>query len=135
MAPIAYTPVEKCRWYNGTQPITIEVWSASDLSTYVAGTRVRKGTTIYKCKNFPFSLWCKTSGYEPEVGTAWTDSWTMAGECNDALAPTTSPSASPTGAPSSAPSSQPSESPSSQPSAQPSSQPSAQPTVSPSNPP
>merc|ERR1712076_31266 len=142
-APIAYVPVAKCRWYNGTQAITIEPWDDAKRSTYVAGTRVRKDTTIYKCKNWPYYLWCQTSNYEPEVGTTWTNAWTMAGECNDALAPTTSPSASPTGAPSSAPSSQPSsmpsESPSSQPSSQPSespsSQPSAQPTVSPSNPP
>jgi hypothetical protein len=123
-APIAYTPVEKCRWYNGTQAITIEVWSAADISSYVAGTRVRKGTAIYKCKSYPFSLWCKTPGYEPEVGEAWEDSWTRAGDCNGQFAPTVSPSASPT----STPSSQPSAQPSSQPSAQPSSQPSNEPT-------
>jgi hypothetical protein len=136
-APIKYEPVQKCRWYNGTQAITIEPWSDAKRSTYVAGTRVRKDTNIYKCKNWPYYLWCQTSNYEPEVGTYWTNAWTKAGECNDALAPTTSPSASPTGAPSSMPSSQPSsmpsESPSSQPSSMPSESPSSQPSESPSS--
>jgi hypothetical protein len=132
-APIAYTPVEKCRWYNGTQAITIEVWSAADISSYVAGTRVRKGTAIYKCKSYPFSLWCKTPGYEPEVGEAWEDSWTRAGDCNGQFAPTVSPSASPTSTPSSQPSAQPSSQPSDQPSSQPSAQPSSQPSKAPTN--
>jgi hypothetical protein len=132
-APIAYTPVEKCRWYNGTQAITIEVWSAADISSYVAGTRVRKGTAIYKCKSYPFSLWCKTPGYEPEVGEAWEDSWTRAGDCNGQFAPTVSPSASPTSTPSSQPSAQPSSQPSDQPSSQPSAQPSSQPSNEPTN--
>eukprot|EP00956_Cyclotella_meneghiniana_P027968 scaffold64115_cov42-Cyclotella_meneghiniana.AAC.1 len=47
-APIVYAPNEKCRWYNGTKAITIEPWSDAKRSTYVAGTRVRKGTNIYK---------------------------------------------------------------------------------------
>eukprot|EP00956_Cyclotella_meneghiniana_P034465 scaffold105207_cov85-Cyclotella_meneghiniana.AAC.1 len=38
-APIKYEPVQKCRWYNGTQAITIEPWSDAKRSTYVAGTR------------------------------------------------------------------------------------------------
>eukprot|EP00956_Cyclotella_meneghiniana_P013155 scaffold18839_cov61-Cyclotella_meneghiniana.AAC.1 len=124
-APIAYAPAEKCRWYNGTQAITIELWRDADRSSYVAGSRVRKGTNIYKCKNYPFSLWCKTPvEYEPEVGSAWKDSWTKAGECNGALNPTVSPSASPTGSPSSEPSSEPSSQPSFEPSSMPSEMPS-----------
>ena len=111
-APIVYAPDEKCRWYNGTKAITIEPWSDAKRSTYVAGTRVRKGTNVYKCKSWPYFLWCQTNNYEPEVGTAWMNAWTKAGECNGQFEPTASPSASPTGAPSSEPSSEPSSGPS-----------------------
>eukprot|EP00956_Cyclotella_meneghiniana_P017798 scaffold29280_cov49-Cyclotella_meneghiniana.AAC.1 len=111
-APIVYAPDEKCRWYNGTKAITIEPWSDAKRSTYVAGTRVRKGTNVYKCKSWPYFLWCQTNNYEPEVGTAWGNAWTKAGECNGQFEPTASPSASPTGSPSSEPSSEPSSDPS-----------------------
>eukprot|EP00956_Cyclotella_meneghiniana_P011905 scaffold16748_cov50-Cyclotella_meneghiniana.AAC.2 len=112
-APIAYAPDEKCRWYNGTKAITIQPWSDAKRSTYVVGTRVRKGTHIYKCKSWPYFLWCQTNNYEPKVGTAWGNAWTKAGECNGQFEPTASPSASPTGAPSSEPSSGPSSGPAS----------------------
>eukprot|EP00956_Cyclotella_meneghiniana_P035057 scaffold110845_cov23-Cyclotella_meneghiniana.AAC.1 len=132
--PVAYAPVEKCRWYNGTQPVIIKQWSDADRSTYVAGTRVRKESTIYKCKGWPFFLWCQTSGYEPAVGTAWMDAWTKAGECKGALDPTVSPSASPTSSPLSEPLPDPSFKPSSQPSVSlsPSSQSSSSPSSLPS---
>ena len=95
-----------CTWYNGTQPVTIEPWSDAVLLTYEAGTRVRKGTTIYKCKSFPFNLWCKIPGYEPEVGEAWKESWEKVGECNTTgqFEPTASPTASSSAAPTATPS-------------------------------
>eukprot|EP00956_Cyclotella_meneghiniana_P032379 scaffold88768_cov71-Cyclotella_meneghiniana.AAC.2 len=55
-------------------------------------------------KSFPFSLWCKTSGYELEVGSAWKDFWSEAGKCNSRFEPTVSPSASPTTSPTNSPS-------------------------------
>eukprot|EP00956_Cyclotella_meneghiniana_P020040 scaffold34931_cov38-Cyclotella_meneghiniana.AAC.4 len=134
-APIVYETEAKCRWYNGTKAVTIEPWRDSDRSTYVAGTRVRKGTNIYKCKSWPYFLWCQTNIYEPEIGTTWMNAWTKAGECNGQFEPTASPSASPTGSPSSEPSLeyQPSSQPSSMPSEFPSSQPSSMPSESPSS--
>ncbi|KAL7515091.1 hypothetical protein ACHAXN_013049 [Cyclotella atomus] len=61
-APIVYAPAAKCRWYNGTQPITIKFWAQADLRTYTPGTRVRKHDRIYKCKGWPNGLWCKMGG-------------------------------------------------------------------------
>ena len=42
------------------------------------------------------ALFCQTRNFEPEVGPAWNNAWTKAGECNGALEPTVSPPASPT---------------------------------------
>jgi hypothetical protein len=110
-SPVVYTPAAKCRWYNGTQAVTINNWAESSLSTYIAGTRVRKEDRIYKCKGYPYSLWCKMAAYEPEETAYWAEAWTTAGTCVDMLAPTTSPSVSPTSSPSSSPSASPSKSP------------------------
>ena len=63
----------------------IEQWHDADCSTDVAGSRDRKDTTIYKCKNWPYYLWCQMSNYEPEVGLVWSNAWTNAGECNGQL--------------------------------------------------
>ena len=130
-APVVYAPAAKCRWYNGTQPVTIGNWAESSLSTYIAGTRVRKEDRIYKCKGYPYSLWCKMAAYEPEVTAYWADAWTSAGTCVDMLAPTTSPSVSPTASPSTSPSVSPTASPSASPSKSPSASPSASPTPKP----
>jgi hypothetical protein len=131
-APIVYQPAAKCRWYNGTQPITIAKWSSGSLSSYVSGTRVRKEDRIYKCKGWPNGLWCKMAAYEPEETTVWKDAWTPAGTCNGMFEPTVSPSVSPTASPSKSPSASPSKSPSASPSASPSKSPSASPSASPS---
>jgi hypothetical protein len=104
-APIVYAPAAKCRWYNGTQAVTINVWDSADLSSYTFGTRVRKETSIYKCKGWPNGLWCKMSNYEPGVSANWADAWTRAGECTAFDAPTPAPSVSPTSSPSVSPTS------------------------------
>ena len=132
MAPVVYTPAVKCRWYNGTQAVTISNWAEASLSTYIAGTRVRKEDRIYKCKGYPNSLWCKMAAYEPEVTAYWTDAWTTAGTCNGMFAPTTSPSVSPTASPSASPTVSPTASPSTSPTMSPSASPSTSPTSSPS---
>ncbi|KAL3783692.1 hypothetical protein HJC23_000101, partial [Cyclotella cryptica] len=101
----------KCRWYNGTQPVIIRNWSAGSLSTYTAGTRVRKHDRIYKCKSYPYSLWCKMAAYEPETTAYWADAWTKAGTCLGMFEPTGAPSVSPTKSPSKSPTKSPSKSP------------------------
>ncbi|KAL7515088.1 hypothetical protein ACHAXN_013046 [Cyclotella atomus] len=122
-APIVYAPAAKCRWYNGTQPITISPWAEASLSTYVAGTRVRKDERIYKCKGYPYSLWCKMAAYEPEETAYWAEAWTAAGNCVDALAPTTTPSVSPTKSPSKSPTDAPTKAPTKAPSKSPTNKP------------
>ena len=124
-APIVYTPAAKCRWYNGTEPITIDNWAESSLSTYVSGTRVRKENRIYKCKVWPYGLWCKTAAYEPEETDVWADAWSSAGTCNGMFEPTTSPSVSPTSSPTISPSASSTSSPSASPTSSPSKSPSA----------
>ena len=96
-SPTVYAPAAKCRYYSGNQAIQINHWATGDLSTYVAGTRVRIENRIYKCKGWPYSLWCKMAAYKPEGDSGvYDDAWTSAGDCNGVLAPTTSPSVSPT---------------------------------------
>lgn len=119
ISPSVYGPAPKCRWYNGTQAIIINVWDENDVSDYGPGVRVRKHTRIYKCKGWPNGLWCKTAGYEPEEDANWKDAWTAAGECNDFDAPTTSPSVSPTRNPTKAPTKKPTKTPTKRPTAKP----------------
>eukprot|EP00804_Cyclotella_cryptica_P027202 CCRYP_017186-RA/>CCRYP_017186-RA protein AED:0.06 eAED:0.06 QI:222/0.5/0.33/1/0.5/0.33/3/309/676 len=130
-SPIAY-PDPKCRWYNGTQPVIIRNWSAGSLSTYTAGTRVRKHDRIYKCKSYPYSLWCKMAAYEPETTAYWADAWTKAGTCLGMFEPTGAPSVSPTKSPSKSPTKSPSKSPTKSPTKSPSKSPTTSPTKSPS---
>ena len=129
-APIVY-PDPKCKWYNGTQAVTIYSWATASLSSYIGGTRVRKEDRIYKCKAYPFSLWCKMAAYEPEETAYWADAWVTAGTCVDAFAPTTSPTVSPTSSPSASPTSSPSASPSASPTSSPSASPTASPVTTP----
>ena len=130
-APIVY-PDPKCKWYNGTQAVVIYNWASASLSTYIAGTRVRKEDRIYKCKSYPYSLWCKMAAYEPEATAYWADAWIAAGTCLDAFAPTTSPTVSPTSSPSASPTVSPTSSPSTSPTSSPSASPTVSPTSSPS---
>eukprot|EP00804_Cyclotella_cryptica_P008811 CCRYP_020119-RA/>CCRYP_020119-RA protein AED:0.08 eAED:0.08 QI:1508/1/1/1/0.83/0.42/7/0/389 len=78
--------VGTCEWLNGTSPVTINPWSARAISTYSAGTRVRVSNQIYKCKEWPFYLWCRSVAYEPENSQYWGDAWTKAGTCASPLA-------------------------------------------------
>ncbi len=126
-APIVY-PDPKCRWYNGTQAVIITNWATASLSTYVAGTRVRKEDRIYKCKGYPYSLWCKMAAYEPEETAYWADAWVTAGTCVDMLAPTSSPSVSPTASPTRAPTNKPTSAPTDAPTSQPTRAPTSKPT-------
>eukprot|EP00804_Cyclotella_cryptica_P020912 CCRYP_009250-RA/>CCRYP_009250-RA protein AED:0.06 eAED:0.04 QI:0/0/0/0.75/0.66/0.5/4/0/652 len=96
MSPVVY-PTSKCSWYNGTKPVIIETWSTNNLALYTAGTRVRKNDRIYRCNEYPYSLWCKMSAYEPEKSQYWTDAWTKAGRCPNISSP--SPTKVPTKTP------------------------------------
>jgi hypothetical protein len=77
-APIAFSG--PCEWLNGTT-VTIAAWSKADLASYKSGTRVRKGGDVYKCKGYPFYLWCRSAAYEPAGSGPWGDAWTAAGAC------------------------------------------------------
>eukprot|EP00970_Alexandrium_tamarense_P001277 scaffold131_cov206-Alexandrium_tamarense.AAC.17 len=79
-APIAFSG--PCQWLNGTNTVDIDAWDTADLATYEKGTRVRKGGDVYKCKGYPFYLWCRNPAYEPgNANGIWADAWTAAGEC------------------------------------------------------
>mmetsp|Transcript_20788 Transcript_20788/g.44973 ORF Transcript_20788/g.44973 Transcript_20788/m.44973 type:complete len:597 (-) Transcript_20788:139-1929(-) len=71
----------ECDWMNGTVAVPINTWSKADLASYKSGTRVRKGGDVYKCKGYPFYLWCRSAAYEPAGSGPWGDAWTAAGEC------------------------------------------------------
>ena len=113
-SPVQY-PDLNCNYYEGTTLYVVEKWSEADLSTYTAGSRVRIHNRIYKCKKWPFNLWCKMAAYEPEQnslhlndawvkvstykpdgGAHWSDAWERAGTCPTDN-PTTYPSVSPNG--------------------------------------
>lgn len=70
-----------CHYNNGTHVIDIQSWSENDLSTYASGTRVRKGTQIFRCKNYPKNLWCRMLTYEPLISSIWEDAWQEFGTC------------------------------------------------------
>ncbi len=94
-APVAFTG--ECDWLNGTAITPIAAWATSDLSSYKSGTRVRKGDQVYKCKSYPYYLWCRSAAYEPAGSGPWGDAWTSAGTCVDlTAAPTKAPTSPPT---------------------------------------
>jgi hypothetical protein len=87
----------ECDWMNGTVAVPINTWSKADLASYKSGTRVRKGGDVYKCKGYPFYLWCRSAAYEPAGSGPWGDAWTAAGTCVDLTSyPTKSPTNKPT---------------------------------------
>jgi chitinase len=52
------------------------------LIAYAPGDRVEHGGAIYECQAFPASGWCGLdANYEPGVGIAWEDAWTLIGPC------------------------------------------------------
>lgn len=98
-SPVQYLD-SNCYYYEGTTPHLIEQWSESRLSSYTSGSHVRIHNRIYKCKNWPFNLWCKMAAYEPEQNslhlndawvkvssyepdgsTHWFDAWQRVGTC------------------------------------------------------
>lgn len=70
-----------CTYNNGTATITINSWSESSLSTYSAGTRVRKGNDVFQCRGYPRYLYCRMAKYEPLIGDRWGDAWMRFGTC------------------------------------------------------
>ncbi|KAL7502270.1 hypothetical protein ACHAXN_000843, partial [Cyclotella atomus] len=154
--PAPIVTESECIWYNGTKPITINSWAETDLWSYASGTRVSKNGRIYKCRAWPYGLWCKIAAYEPEEQIYWPeekhdywgDAWAKSGDCvvlaplsvsltvspsnSLSVPPTTSPITSPTISPLASPSASPSKRPSSSPSASPLTGPSASPSKSPS---
>lgn len=78
-SPIAWSG--SCQYNNGTALLDVHPWSLKDLPSYKAGTRVRKGSSIYQCKIYPYYLWCRMSAYEPGVGASWRDAWMSEGSC------------------------------------------------------
>ncbi|WP_119395910.1 glycosyl hydrolase family 18 protein [Salinibius halmophilus] len=46
---------------------------------YQGGEVVENQDARYECKPFPYNGWCGLSAYEPGVGFAWTDAWTLVG--------------------------------------------------------
>jgi len=60
---------------------TVGVYDAS--ATYVAGEVVRVGLNRYKCKPWPYVLWCNNEAYKPVPGTGgpWTEAWVPDGVC------------------------------------------------------
>ncbi|KAL7507343.1 hypothetical protein ACHAXN_008493 [Cyclotella atomus] len=61
----------ECKWYNGTNAITVNSWSKANAWSYVPGTRVHKDGKIYTCREWPYGLWCKKIAYEPERIFVW----------------------------------------------------------------
>ncbi|KAL3783281.1 hypothetical protein ACHAWO_005073 [Cyclotella atomus] len=95
-SPVEY-PDLKCRYYNSTRSIIIHQWNEKDLSTYTAGSRVRIREDIFKCRGYPYYMWCKMPAYKPlGESSYWKEAWERAGQCPDMFSPTVSPSISPT---------------------------------------
>jgi hypothetical protein len=53
-------------------------------TNYAAGTEVQNTGTKYQCKPYPHSGHCSQAGYEPGVGTAWSNAWNVTGTCPNA---------------------------------------------------
>mmetsp|Transcript_29431 Transcript_29431/g.66001 ORF Transcript_29431/g.66001 Transcript_29431/m.66001 type:complete len:578 (+) Transcript_29431:313-2046(+) len=56
------------------------VASYSATATYAAGDVVRVGTKRFKCKEWPFYLWCGNAYYAP-TGEDYGDAWSTDGDC------------------------------------------------------
>jgi len=107
-------------------------WLASDLDTYVPGTRVSYNNYVFECKSdIHYSKFCKQAAYSPS-GIYWSLAWNKIAWCEGTMAPTSTPSAEPSLTPSAEPSLKPSASPSDEPSLKPSASPSDEPSLKPS---
>ncbi len=62
-------------------PTPVAPWSAGTM--YEAGDEVRISAKKFKCKPWPFYLWCRLSAYAPTLAETglWTEAWTLAGTC------------------------------------------------------
>merc|ERR1712194_40143 len=126
----------KCITCTGTEQTEVKPWVSS--YEYEEGEVIRAGNKRFKCKAWPYYLWCRMSAYQPNVAETgiFSNAWTRDGICHT-REPTSMPSSIPSSMPSasSAPSSQPTSQPSSMPSlsSHPSSQPSIQPSSIPSS--
>ena len=59
---------------------SVDVYSSS--ATYAAGDVVRIGDARFKCKPWPYYLWCSNSAYEPSLEAGiWSDAWSTDGTC------------------------------------------------------
>jgi len=147
-------PTHSAHECEGAQP-----WSQQN---YEEGDVVLLGVERFKCKPWPYYLWCRQPEYQPtEDDGIWSDAWAPDGTCSTAAPVTSGPTAKPTTAapvtqsptlkpttagptdsptmppptraPSSSPSAEPSSDPSDVPSALPNFMPSEEPSSSPSN--
>jgi len=59
----------------------VEIWSSN--GGYEAGDVVRLATKRFKCKNWPNSLWCVGTAYQPtmEITGTWREAWSEDGMC------------------------------------------------------
>ena len=65
-----------------TVATAVGTWSG--VATYVHGDVVRVGDQRFRCKNYPYSLWCTWETYMPSLdpgSTVWTGAWTRDGTC------------------------------------------------------
>ncbi|EJK52208.1 hypothetical protein THAOC_28548 [Thalassiosira oceanica] len=57
-------------------------------SSYEAGDVVRVGTTRFKCREWPYMLWCRNEAYAPSLDSGiWSNAWTRDGDCPATSAP------------------------------------------------
>lgn len=61
----------------------------ADGRDYVSGDVVRVGLLRFKCRSWPYGLWCRNSEYAPKVesGGIWSDAWTKDGTCVHDISP------------------------------------------------
>lgn len=56
------------------------------IGSYDYGQQVQNNGYIYEVREFPYGAWANIDAaafYEPGVGSAWEDAWTLVGECSD----------------------------------------------------
>jgi hypothetical protein len=71
---------EKTTTTSTSEPVN--VYSSS--TTYAAGDVVRLGVDRFKCKPWPYYLWCSNDGYKPTADSEgmWGEAWTTDGVCS-----------------------------------------------------
>jgi hypothetical protein len=76
----AWTPLGTCDGApDASDCSALPAWA---LGRYPGGYRVKSAGNIYECKPAPYSGWCGIGpAYEPGVGFAWSQAWTLVGPC------------------------------------------------------